>query len=314
MLTRLYKKILLCIFLLAPLPLTAAPFTKLVVFGDSLSDNGNLAFFATIPPFGLGEFNFLNSPPYNHGFNNGAPAVEQLANILKLPLIPSRYLLAGGIGTNFAVAGAKASGDREIDLNTQIATFLVSQAGNAPNDALYILFIGGNDIRDMRDQTDEKETRATLDKATRNIYGALTQLLDAGATHFLVVNSPDIGKIPETRALATSNPELIKRASQKTLAYNKRLADTVNFIKKRKGSNIVLFDVYTFFNGIVGNGKAYHFRNTKEACFSSFFHVYNPICDATKMDSFTYFDEIHPTQRVHERVGRALFAVVPEAN
>ncbi|SJM93174.1 hypothetical protein CRENPOLYSF2_3120001 [Crenothrix polyspora] len=32
------------------------------------------------------------------------------------------------------------------------------------------------------------------------------------------------------------------------------------------------------------------------------------------MNSFVFFDEIHPTQRVHERLGRALFSVVPEAN
>ncbi|MEQ1740313.1 MAG: hypothetical protein ABL884_10415, partial [Methyloglobulus sp.] len=61
-------------------------------------------------------------------------------------------------------------------------------------------------------------------------------------------------------------------------------------------------------------GKAYHFFNTNEACYSSAFFGYYPICDSTKMDSFVYFDEIHPTQRVHERLGRALFSVAPEAN
>jgi phospholipase/lecithinase/hemolysin len=68
MIKNLHKQILLCILLLAPLSLTAAPFSKLVVFGDSLSDNGNLA---TLVP----EYNFLNAPPYQHGFNNGMPAV-----------------------------------------------------------------------------------------------------------------------------------------------------------------------------------------------------------------------------------------------
>ncbi|MEQ1740603.1 MAG: hypothetical protein ABL884_11930 [Methyloglobulus sp.] len=62
MIKDLYKQILLCVFLLAPLSLTAAPFNKLVVFGDSLSDSGNLAI--------LPDYNFLNAPPYQHGFNN----------------------------------------------------------------------------------------------------------------------------------------------------------------------------------------------------------------------------------------------------
>jgi outer membrane lipase/esterase len=306
MITNLYKKILLCLFLLAPLSLTAAPFSKLVVFGDSLSDSGNLAI--------LPDYNFLNAPPYQHGFNNGAPAVEQLAKLLNLPLTPSLYLSGGVFGNNFAVAGARAAGNSVIDLNTQLAAFLASQGGNAPDDTLYIIFIGGNDIRDMRNQTNEKAVHVILEKAIANISNTLTQLLDAGATHFLVVNSPDIGKIPETKALAAEDHNLIRRASQSTFAYNKRLAETVQHIKKRKGGDFVLFDLLTFFNGIAGNGKAYHFFNTNAACYSSAFFGYYPICDSTKIDSFVYFDEIHPTQRVHERLGRALFAVVPEAN
>ena len=98
-----YAKILLGIFLLVPLTLTAGPFGKLIVFGDSLSDNGNLA--------ATPEYSFLNNPPYNQGFNNGKPAVQQLAKLLDLPLSPSLYLLGGVVGNNFAVASARAAGD-----------------------------------------------------------------------------------------------------------------------------------------------------------------------------------------------------------
>jgi phospholipase/lecithinase/hemolysin len=307
MIKNLHKKILLCILLLAPLSLTAAPFSKLVVFGDSLSDNGNLAI--------LPGYNFLNAPPYQHGFNNGTPAVAHLAKFLDLPLVPSLFFSGPVYGNNFAVAGAKAAGNRGIDLNTQLAAFLASQGGNAPDGTLYIIFIGGNDIRDMRDQTNGKAAHEVLDKAIRNIKSTLSQLLDAGATHFLVVNSPDIGNIPETRALAGKNYNLIRRSSLYTYAYNKKLAETVNHMARRnKNGNFVLFDLLTFFNGIAGNGKAYNFIKTNEACYSSAIFQYYPNCDKDKMDSFVYFDEIHPTQRVHERLGRALFAVVPEAN
>jgi len=312
----MYKKILICIVLLVPLSLTAAPYTKLVVFGDSLSDNGNLAFAATIPATGLEHYNFLNQPPYRHGFNNGDPAVLQLANLLNLPLTPSLYLVGLLEGNNFAVAGARAAGNLGIDLNAQVATFLASQAGVAPNDALYIIFIGGNDIRDMRDAADDKTARTILHNATHNIENALSQLHAAGANHFLVVNSPDIGKIPETRAkaLASHNYHLIEQASRKTIAYNKELAETVQETKKQKDVSIVLFDLFKFFNGIVGNGRAYHFSNTKEGCLIMETTIYSTICDENKIDSFIYLDQIHPTQRVHERLGRALFAVIPEAN
>ena len=72
--------------------------------------------------------------------------------------------------------------------------------------------------------------------------------------------------------------------------------------------------MFTLFNDIVNDSRAFLFTNAKAACYSSVGFVYYPICDESQLDAFVYFDEIHPTRRVHERVGRAMFAVVPEAN
>src|SRR5689334_18901018 len=62
----------------------ASPITSVVVYGDSLSDNGNLFAAVGFPP-----------PPYFHGrFSDGPVAVEQLAASLGVPLF------------DFAVGGA----------------------------------------------------------------------------------------------------------------------------------------------------------------------------------------------------------------
>jgi phospholipase/lecithinase/hemolysin len=315
-----YKEIVLCILLLTPLSLTAGAFDKLIVFGDSLSDNGNLA--------SLADFIFLTNPnlPYHKGFTNGPTAVEHLAKSLVLPLDPSLYLTTPPqniTGNNFAVAGAKAAGIRGIDLTTQFAAFLTSPVGNISKDTLYIIFIGGNDIRDMRDQKNEKMAHDILNTAASNIKSILSNLVNAGAAHIMVVNSPDIGKIPETQMLAqaTNDHNLIRRASKLTDAYNEKLAEIVKHTEKRKDIDIVLFDVQTFFDGLVNNGQAYLFSNTKDACFTSDFNSisflsYYPNCNKDKLDNnaYVYFDEIHPSQRVHERVGRAMFAAIPEPN
>lgn len=305
MLTSLRKKILPIILLLASPLSIAAPYSSVVVFGDSLSDNGNLA--ASVP-----SYDFLNSKPYNHGFNNGLPAVEQLAKLLNLPLMPSRYFTVPGLGSNFAVAGARAAGSAAIDLNSQVAAFLAGKKNKAPSDALYVVFIGGNDIRDMRDQTNDKTANQLLEKLGSNVKANLVQLLNAGAKNVLVVNAPDIGKIPETSALASKKYGLAKRAYQKTVAFNNKLADVVMQVEKQSKTDIVLFDLQAFFNNIITDSKAYHFNDTTHACFSSVSFVFYPICNATKIDSFVFFDEIHPTQRVHERLGRAFFAAMPE--
>ncbi|WP_394752159.1 SGNH/GDSL hydrolase family protein [Crenothrix sp.] len=285
----------------APLSLTAAPYAKIVVFGDSLSDMGNLA--------ALPGYEFLNNAPYKHSFTNGITAVGYLAKSLGLPLKSSLHLTGLVRGNNFAVAGAKLSANDLTDLGAQISSFLASQANKARADALYVVFLGGNDIRDMRDKP-EAASAAVLKNATLNLQKALTQLIKAGATHFLVVNAPDLGLIPETHA----RPALIKRASLKSIAFNKALTRVVTETKKTRGVSIVLFDLMTFLNGIVNNGKAYHFNNTQQACYNSTSFKYYAVCNNAKMNSFLFFDEIHPTQRVHERMGRAFFAALPEAN
>lgn len=308
MLNQLYKKILLIIVLLSPLSLNAASFSGMVVFGDSLSDNGNLAV--------LPNYAFLNQAPYQHGFNNGQPAVAQLAQLLNLPLNPSLYLTGQVVGNNFAVAGARAAGNSAIDLSNQVNAFLGNQAGQATADKLYIIFIGGNDIRDMRNQTNDAQATALLNSASTNIKMALTKLIDAGAKNILVVNAPDIGMIPETQLLAAAynNPALITKATENTTAFNKKLAQTVSVVEKKKAVDIIVFNLKGFFSSLAKNNKAYLFDNTKQACYSSDTFNYYPPCDATTMDSFLFFDEIHPSQRVHQRLGRALFAIVPEAN
>jgi phospholipase/lecithinase/hemolysin len=96
-----------------------------------------------------------------------------------------------------------------------------------------------------------------------------------------------------------------------TQAYNRALADTVNKIENATHLDLVLFDVFTFFNNIIKDSRIFLFINAKNACFSSVGVVFYPVCSNTQLDAFVYFDEIHPTRRVHERVGRAMFALIP---
>ena len=55
---------------------SASTFTSVIVYGDSLSDNGNLYALTGQPP----------APYYNGRFSNGPVAVEYLASTLGVPL------------------------------------------------------------------------------------------------------------------------------------------------------------------------------------------------------------------------------------
>lgn len=305
-----FKILFLLLYLLLAIPLRAEAFSKVYVFGDSLSDNGNLAALSLVSP-DAAQFAFLNDPPYQNAFTNGPTAAVQLANLLgSPPLTPSLYFLGSLAGTNFAVAGARAAGNEPIDLNAQFGAFFASQPGNVDADALYLVFIGGNDIRDMRDK--KSQIRSILTAAMRNMNDNLALLIAKGARHIMIANSPDIGSLPETHALAANKPGLVVRTKLLTQTYNTSLASTVAKLEKMSGLDMVMFDVFTLFNQLVNDNRALAFVNAKDACFSSVGLVYYPICDENQLDQFIFFDEIHPTRRIHERVARGMFAQAPE--
>src|SRR5215213_8626272 len=117
----------------------AGPFTNLVVFGDSLSDVGNVqnSIFVDIP-----------GPYYWNGrFSNGRIYAETLATGLGLPAL-NRSTASGG--NDFAYGGAKTTGtgfpDNLVvkDIDDQVGAFLSSRTANATT--LYVVFAGANDI------------------------------------------------------------------------------------------------------------------------------------------------------------------------
>ena len=131
LLTRLHQMLMATTLVLGlslvPVLAVAGPFREVVVFGDSLSDSGNV--FAATEAV-LAEA-IPVSPPYDEGrFSNGPVWVDILAEKLGLQLHP---FLQGG--TNFALGGAAIGFDRpdlfENDsrvlipsLRTQVTTFL----------------------------------------------------------------------------------------------------------------------------------------------------------------------------------------------
>jgi outer membrane lipase/esterase len=113
------KAIIFATLLSLSLQAFALEFSEIYVFGDSLSDTGNLQ-AATQDP---------NIPEI---FSNGPVTMEVVANLLGLPLSNSYHLLGGELpfGNNFSTASAvtRDSDDDEttadINLPTQVNAFL----------------------------------------------------------------------------------------------------------------------------------------------------------------------------------------------
>jgi phospholipase/lecithinase/hemolysin len=144
--------------LLAASAAQAADFSAEYVFGDSLSDRGNLAELENV--LGIFPGNFPDPPSFHDSFTNGNVAVQDLAQSLGLNANPSLWLtgfkdpagLFGGPafvpGTNYAVAGATSAdanaGTPGINLPEQVAAYNAFVSDHADPNALYVVMIGGN--------------------------------------------------------------------------------------------------------------------------------------------------------------------------
>lgn len=278
-------------------------YSQVYIFGDSLSDTGNLASV-------IGEFPF---PYYMNRVSNGPVAVDVMSEMLGLDAQASLYLLGMNAGGNYAVAGARASGADAIDLDTQLLSFMVNHGFSAPSDALYVIFIGGNDLRDLRMVADKATVSTGINASLEKISQAIQQLNGIGAKHFFVINAPDIGVIPETRLIDQAIPDVdvARQAEKISKQFRVGVHETVERIEGELMLDIKEFDLYKYFNKLIKHADASGFTNTTDACFSSVSYTFNPDCNyGQSADQFIFFDEIHPTRRVHEMIGSAFYEVV----
>ncbi|HIN33892.1 MAG TPA: hypothetical protein EYM83_08145 [Nitrospirales bacterium] len=307
MMKRCLRGVLLFACLLFPIEASAQIFSNIYIFGNSLSDTGN---FATV----AGEF---PAPFFENRVSNGQVAVEVLATSLGLSADASRHLVGPAVGTNYAVAGARAAGLDPIDLSAQIDAFLLNNEDIAPSDALYVVAIGGNDVRDARDEPDNEISKQIIRGAVDGIEESIRALVSAGAKAILVENVPDIGTIPETRILAaTLNDQgVIQRGTKRTERFNRQLSKSVGNIEGDLGVDLVDFNLFLFSQSVITNGNGLGFTNTQDPCFSQATGTFHMECNVgANFDHFIFFDEIHPTAKANQRIGRALFALVPDLN
>lgn len=315
-----FKRILSTGLLSLGLASTAAAqdYSNLYVFGDSLSDTGNLQVFS-------------QDPSVPSRFTNGPVAVEVLAAQLGLSISNSLHLTGAQYGNNFAVAGAVAideDGDEatpDINLPTQVNSYLAFNGYQADPSALYVVMIGGNDIRAARtimsaaESGARKAAKQRIRQATSSIKAQLQKLATAGAQNIMVINAPDIGAIPETdlvamQLLAAADSKRETRIANKlekitgifSAKYNGRLARVVEKIERQFDLDIVEIDLSEFLSDTIDNADQYGITNTTDACIYIFSQAgaFNPECN---LDTFVFFDEIHPTTAIHQRAGVAVY-------
>ncbi|WP_009630504.1 SGNH/GDSL hydrolase family protein [Synechocystis sp. PCC 7509] len=250
-----------------PLRAFAVSFTDIYVFGDSLSDTGNL-FTATggaFPP----------SPPYSPGrASNDRLWIEYLTEDL------------GANTTNYAFAGATTGSDNTfipglIGLQQQITNFQATNSFADPN-ALYVVWAGSNDYLGAG-ITDPSVP-------VSNLASSITSLAASGAENFLVLNLPDLGQLP-----ATNSSVLSSSFTALTDAHNTGLDTVLNSLSLSYGIDIYDVDVSSLFASAIAQPDLFGFTNVTDACLT------DPSCQ--NPNEYLFWDDLHPTTAAHEQIG-----------
>ena len=235
----------------------STPFNKIVFFGDSLTDNGNLY---TV------DFGFLpKSPPYFEGrFSNGNVWSEQVAK---------RFYNQSYIDTsNYAVGGETAifhnpiNGFLPYSLTASLDTYLLRTMFSDRSRTLFVIWIGANDYLPQTDPT-------VINQLTFDVVDAIRSTIESliyhGGTNFLVINLPDISKSPYAKE--NGKTQLL---SALTFNHNAKLDAAITEIQNSyKEVNIHLYDInkmfVDMFNDIDGFNKKYNtnLTNLTEACW-----------------------------------------------
>lgn len=262
---------------------------RVVVFGDSNVDNGNL--------FRMTNQKFPAAPRWKGRDSNGPVVVEYLAKDLNAKL------------EDYAVSGATAGASNIVPLivpaYANVATTGVawqldefSKAGGKLGNAdLVVLWAGSNDIFGAKRQ--EKEDLAKrIATASSNLEKALMRLHSLGAKQVVF-------------ATRTPRDVIGNDNDLNGVDLNAALAATVKQVATRTGLDIRVYDSYTRISDMMKNPARYGFSDPASLC------VNVPACASENYDSglkvadtFVNWDGAHKTTRVHKLMAGEIRALI----
>ncbi|PZR74593.1 MAG: hypothetical protein DLM73_07350 [Chthoniobacterales bacterium] len=292
----------------------APAFSQIIVFGDSLSDDGNVKdrtenTSGGVVSYPSGNYNYANGRFTNSASTSpGSPVFvgtwhEQLAQTF-LGLPAATYSLGGGTDSAFGGATTKdgtsertvisnptpfGGGQLTITVNNmgkQISDYLASHVVD-PN-ALYIVWGGGNDLFD-------DDSAASVSATASRAAALVNRLALAGAKYILVPNVPPLGVVPNYLGNEPKMGSLNAASQAYRSQLNANLDSTVAALAVQGITpTIYRLDVWANFVRITANPFAYGFGDVQN---SSQGHSVVP-------DNFLFWDDIHPTTSGHYQTAK----------
>ncbi|MBN8527944.1 MAG: autotransporter domain-containing protein [Caulobacterales bacterium] len=261
----------------------AQSYSRLVVFGDSLSDNGNLyAATGNTTPV---------SPIYYQGrFSNGPVFTELLG------FNAARFAAGGSVTGNInlafggALTGVAAS---PLGMRSQLQAYLGAGGRFGAGDLVSVLGGANNIFQNIAAAGGSSNPQGAINPivtaAASDVNFIVNSAASGGAGTVLVTNLPKLSLTPQFRvspaapladyAVSTFNSALLTGLTA-TAAAN-------------RNSNIIMMDIFKIGDTIVANPGAFGLTNVTDACF-------NGVTVCATPATYFYYDGVHPTARGHQ--------------
>ncbi|KAM7278020.1 hypothetical protein ACFE04_005154 [Oxalis oulophora] len=308
------------------------------IFGDSLIDNGNnndLPSFAKANylPYGID----FNGGPTGR-FSNGYTMVDQIAEMLGLPLIPAHSEASGDQvmhGVNYASAAAgilDITGRNfvtRIPFNQQIKNFestldQITNTLGGPvelaqqlSKCIFFVGMGSNDYLNnylmpnynTRNQYDGPQY---ADLLVTQYHQHLTSLYNLGARKFVVAGLGRMGCIP---SILSQNPSgrCNDQVNLLVQPFNTNVKTMLNdFNTDLPGAKFTFIDIARLFEDLVDNAGTYGFSVVDRGCCGIGRNRGQITClpfqtPCPNRDQYMFWDAFHPTEAVNVIMGKKAF-------
>jgi phospholipase/lecithinase/hemolysin/uncharacterized protein YhjY with autotransporter beta-barrel domain len=275
----------------------AQSFSGFYMFGDSMSDPGNLNAF---DPRQFGPPNWKGRP------SNGPTWADYMPGLLNISY--NQYF-------NFALSGATIGNSN--DVTSLLGPYQLGRVGAIPSTALVGLNGGGNGISNAI-LDGSLTSRSGIDPLVQKFVGEMSTMVrrlhDKGGRTFIVMNQQDLG---EASAIYSYNPTATALASYATRQYNAALTPAMTALSKSLGAKIIVVDVIGMNDVAKANQARYGITNWDRPCIDWFTSKPTGACGTTLNKDGTLdapgavkWDGVHMTTFGHQEVAAFTGAVL----
>lgn len=297
------KSSLLAVSVALCLTAHAQNYSQVVVFGDSLSDTGNLAKQINDNPVVSA---FVGAAHNSFTTNPDTTWADVFASAYGLSAMPNNN---GALtGTNYAVGGAKSQNNDTMafgmisipSVRQQVDYHLNANNQKADPNALYVVWVGANDLFEASKKSSALEVLTDIRTASLGQVADINRLHEAGATKILVPNLPDVGVTPRSVA----NPSTAQQATLASTIYNNTLFSQLN----TSNANVIPANTFALLQEAVAHKEAFGFSNVSEGACKNINAITSSLgcgegnwqaTGANANNTHAFADDIHPSGRTH---------------